>query len=779
MLAREGSGGHDCQASQVTPPLRSRCQPANDSRGRLQVVSFTHRVQYQSAVKLRAHLILLALATVAPALLFAVGLIVYHTQLERSSLERGMRDTARALALALDRDVNDIKNGVETLAGSRYLDGQVDLTHFYEEASTISKGFGGWAVLSDPAGRQVLNTSRALGTALPIPTPDSLEMMRSVAEGRKTFVSNVFTGTVSRQAAVIVATPVIRNDKVRFILDFPFPPTQFTNLLKEAQLSRGWIAVVTDRDGGVVARVPDAETFVGKKEGSAWTTGTAGADEGFIQGEVLRGPPVYAAYKRSKETGWTVGVAAPIKLVDAGIRRSMLALSSGGFVLLGLGCGLAFILGKRIVAPIVALADWLKAEPSTPLPPAQSRVTEVEDLRSALEDARTAAQRAELAHAARREAEAANRAKDDFLAVLSHELRTPLNATFGWVRMLRSGQLDAGAAAHALEVIERNVNQQARLISDLLDASRIVFGRLELNFQSVDLPALVGGVVDSVRPTAEIKGIALKAELDPEAGPVRGDPDRLRQVVENIVGNAIKFTPQGGAITVQLVRDADATLIVSDTGRGIDADLLPHIFERFKQSDSTSTRAHAGLGLGLAIVRHLVELQGGRVRAESAGAGQGSTFTVVLPIAAAAGDAIALGSSASSAAGGQRLDGVRVMVLEDDDDTRDLVASILTRAGAVAFASGSARDGAAMAARVRPDVLVCDLAMPDKDGLDVVREIKSWAAEAGVNLPALALSAYARTEDRDRALAAGFDIYVSKPVDPSELVRAVVRLVRR
>jgi len=344
-------------------------------------------VQYQSAVKLRAHLILLALATVVPALLFAVGLIVYHTQLERSSLERGMRDTARALALALDRDVNDIKNGVETLAGSRYLDGQVDLTHFYEEASTISKGFGGWAVLSDPAGRQVMNTSRPLGTALPIPTPDSLEMMRSVAEGRKTFVSNVFTGTVSRQAAVIVATPVIRNDKVRFILDFPFPPTQFTNLLKEAQLSHGWIAVVTDRDGGVVARVPDADVFVGKKEGSAWTSATAGADEGFIQGEVLRGPAVYAAYKRSKETGWTVGVAAPIKLVDAGIRRSMLALSSGGFVLLGLGCGLAFILGKRIVAPIVALADWLKAEPSTPLPPAQSRVTEVEDLRSALDRA--------------------------------------------------------------------------------------------------------------------------------------------------------------------------------------------------------------------------------------------------------------------------------------------------------------------------------------------------------------------------------------------------------
>ena len=728
-------------------------------------------------MRLRTHLIFLTLATVVPVVLFAVGLIIYHTQLERSSLERGMRDTARALALALDRDVNDIKTGVEALAGSRYLNAPVDLAHFYEEATTVSKGFGGWAVLSDPGGRQVLNTSRPLGAALPIPTVASLEMMQNVAASRKTFVSNIFVGAVSRQPAVIVAVPVIRDDQVRYVLDFPFPPTQFTDLLREASLSRGWIAVITDREGGVVARVPDAAAVVGKQEGQEWANQTT-RDEGFLKGDVLRGPPVYAAYKRSKETGWVVGVAAPIKLVDAGIRRSQLALSSGGVLLLAIACGLAYVLGKRIAAPIVALADSLKAGPVAPLPPAQSRVSEVEDLRLALEEARTAARRAELAHAARREAEAANRAKDDFLAVLSHELRTPLNATFGWVRMLRSGRLDSGSAAHALEVIERNVTQQSRLISDLLDASRIVFGRLELSLQRLDLPGLVAEVVESVRPAAEIRGIVFKSELDPDAGPVHGDPDRLRQVIENILGNAIKFTPQDGAVTVRLVRDADACLTVSDTGRGIDGDLLPHIFERFKQSDSTSTRAHAGLGLGLAIVRHLVELHGGRVRAESAGLGQGATFTVILPIAAAAADA-AFGQGISAAGGGERLDGVRVLVIEDDDDTRDLIAAVLRQTGAVPFVAANAHDGVGMAAQVRPDVLVCDLAMPDKDGLVVVREIKSWAAEAGVILPALALSAYARPEDRDRALAAGFDLYLAKPVDPSELVRAVARLVRR
>jgi len=287
-------------------------------------------------------------------------------------------------------------------------------------------------------------------------------------------------------------------------------------------------------------------------------------------------------------------------------------------------------------------------------------------------------------------------------------------------------------------------------------------------------------VVESIRPSAEIRAISLKSELDPDAGPVHGDADRLRQVVENILGNSIKFTPPNGAVSLQLVRNIDAHLIVSDTGRGIDAELLPHIFERFKQSDSASTREHAGLGLGLAIVRHLVELHGGRVHAESAGVGQGATFTVVLPIGAtSAVDAAAVQQPVPGTPTAERLDGVRVLVVEDDADTRDLVATVLAQSGAVTFTAANARDGISMAPRVRPDVLVCDLAMPDQDGLAAVRAVKAWAAEAGVALPALALTAYARAEDRDQALAVGFDVYLSKPVEPSELVRAVVRLARR
>ena len=729
-------------------------------------------------MKLRTHLFLLTVAAVVPVVVFSAVLIVYHARLERTTVERGMRDTARALALALDGDIQDIKNGIEALAASQHLDGAGDLRRFYDEATTVSRGFGGWAVLSDPAGRQVLNTSRPFGATLPVPTAASLAMMRSVATSRQTFVSNVFIGTVSRKPAVIVAVPVIRRNEVRYILDFPFEPTQFTNLLRAAGLSPDWIAVITDRQGGIVGRVPDFQGAIGGTKLTAWAERTAAFDEGFLEGKLLSDAEVYAAFKRSNASGWLVGVAAPVAVVDASFWRSLRALSAGGFLLLGVASLFAFVLGKRISEPIVALAASLKTQ-SPPLPSTHRNVREVEELREALEEATTRRRELVTEQAARVEAEAraereeaANRAKDDFLAVLSHELRTPLNSMLGWVRLLRLGGLDPVRTAHALEVIERNVGQQARLISDLLDVSRIVIGRLELNRQVVDLPALVAGVTDTVRPAAEAKEITLTARLDKEAGPVHGDPDRLRQVVENIVGNAIKFTPRGGHVTIRLARENGARLTVTDTGRGIDPEFLPHIFERFRQADSTSTRAHAGLGLGLAIVSHLVELHGGRVSAHSDGEGTGATFTVELPIIAAVLDTVHEPDEDSQPS--SDLEGVKVLVVEDDPDTRDLLASVLARHGAEPMTAASARDGVEAMRRRPPDVLVCDIAMPGGDGYSFLTAVR--AMPGGAEVPAVALTAYARVEDRERALAAGFDVHLAKPVEPATLVGAVARL---
>ena len=732
-------------------------------------------------MKLRTHLFLLTVVAVVPVMLFAAGLIVYHAQLERSTVERGMRDTARALALALDGDIQDVKKAIETLAASKHLDGAGDLARFYDEAAAVSKGFGGWAVLSDPSGRQVINTSRPVGAALPVPSPASLAMMRNVAASRQTFVSNVFIGTVSRKPAVIVAVPVIRDGKVRYVLDFPFDPTQFSHLLREAGLSRDGIAVITDRQGGIVGRVPESVGAIGAVGLTAWADRTAATDEGFLKGTLLSDAEVYAAFKRSKESGWVVGVAAPVAVVDASFWRTLGALSAGGVLLLAVTSLFAFVLGKRIATPIVALADSLKTQ--TPAPAVMpTNVAEVEELRQALDEATARRRQLVTEQAARVEAEAraereqaANRAKDDFLAVLSHELRTPLNSMLGWVRLLRSGGLDPARTAHALDVIERNVGQQARLISDLLDVSRIVIGRLELSRQVVDLPALVAAVADTVRPAAEAKEITLTARLDKEAGPVHGDPERLRQVVENIVGNAIKFTPKGGHVAIRLTREDAARLTVIDTGKGIAREFLPHIFERFRQADSSSTRTHAGLGLGLAIVSYLVELHGGTVGAHSDGEGTGATFTVSLPILPATSATVnEVDDGIVASHEPPDLDGVKVLVVEDDADTRDLLASVLAEHGAEPMTAANAVEGLEALRRRFPDVLVCDIAMPGDDGYSFLRAVRATSGAAHV--PAMALTAYARPEDRDRALAAGFELHLAKPVEPAVLVRAVARL---
>jgi signal transduction histidine kinase/ActR/RegA family two-component response regulator len=735
-------------------------------------------------MKLRTHLFLLTVVTLVPMALFAAGLIVYHARVERLAVERGMRDTARALVLALDRDLQDIKTGAEALSHSRHLDEPTDLRRFYDEASAVSKSFGGWAVLSEPSGRQLLNTSRPLGTPLPLPSARSLAMMQEVAANRQTFVSNVFIGTVSRRPAVIIAVPIARGGTVRYILDLSFEPRQFTSLLEEAALSPRSIAVITDRDGGIVGRVPDAAAFVGRKLPAAWITRTAPIDEGFLKGPLLSDVDAYTAYKRSKESGWVVGVAMPAALVEAAARRTLLAISAGGLVLLAVGAALAVLLGKRIADPIAALVDSLKKQTAPP-PSARTTVSEVEALRLALDEAVARRSLLEAEQAARALAErraereeTANRVKDEFLAVLSHELRTPLNSMLGWIRLLRTGSLDAAKTTRALEVIERNVGQQTRLISDLLDVSRIVAGRLALTMRVVDWPALVAQVVDAMRPAADAREITLVSRLEADAGPVRGDSERLRQVVENLVGNAIKFTPRGGHVSVELVRDGHTRLIVSDNGQGIDGDFLPHIFERFQQADSTSTRAHAGLGLGLAIVHHLVELHGGTVSAASAGEGKGATFTVVLPLTVSGRSSETGGEAAPATLSATRLDGISVLVVDDDADTRTLLATLLAQHGARPTTAASAREGMEAVRRLAPDVLVCDIAMPGGDGYELVREVTAWAADAGTRVATVAVTAYARAEDRARALAAGFDVHLAKPIEPVDFIATIGRLAR-
>jgi PAS domain S-box-containing protein len=378
---------------------------------------------------------------------------------------------------------------------------------------------------------------------------------------------------------------------------------------------------------------------------------------------------------------------------------------------------------------------------------------------------------------ARSEAEAANRAKDDFLATLSHELRTPLNAILGWSRMLREGRLQPGQTTRALEVIERNALAQSQLISDLLDVSRIITGRVRLEMLSVDLPAVVEAAVDAIRPAAEAKGIRLDVEIEPDLGTVQGDPARLQQVLWNLVSNAVKFTPREGVIRVRAARrGSQVELGVSDTGVGIAPEALPYVFDRFHQADSTTTRLHGGLGLGLAIVRHLVELHGGTVHATSEGEGRGASFTVRIPfrgaVAKPAGVAAAAVGPARAAGPPPSLAGLRVLVVDDEPDARELLAAILDRAGAEVRVAASADEALTALEPAPADVIVSDIGMPDTDGYAMIRAIRTRQ----IATPALALTAYARYEDRQQALGAGFQAFVAKPVDPRELVRLVAAL---
>ena len=379
-------------------------------------------------------------------------------------------------------------------------------------------------------------------------------------------------------------------------------------------------------------------------------------------------------------------------------------------------------------------------------------------------------------------AQEANHAKDEFLATMSHELRTPLQAILGWLMMLRSGRLDAATAAQALETIERNARAQARLVDDLLDVSRIVAGKMQLDVRAVDLARVIDAALEAVRPAADAKGIRLDIGLEPGTGPVWGDPSRLQQVVWNLLSNAVKFTPRGGRVEVRLVgSDAGATIIVRDTGRGIRPDLIAHLFEPFWQGEASSTRRHGGLGLGLAIARQLVEIQGGTIEAASDGEDKGATFTVGLPVmdvlpgAVARVPARATERRDAMSHGLPSLAGVRVLVVEDDEDSRDVLVAALDLSGADAIGVASAEAALAALDGTPADVLVADIAMPGTDGYELIRRVRALG-DRRARTPSIAVTAYARRDDRERAFEAGFDAYVAKPISPADVCALVLKL---
>jgi PAS domain S-box-containing protein len=388
--------------------------------------------------------------------------------------------------------------------------------------------------------------------------------------------------------------------------------------------------------------------------------------------------------------------------------------------------------------------------------------------------------------AARADAEEASRAKDEFIATLSHELRTPLNSVLGWARLLRMGKLDGPNVVRAVEAIERGASTQAQIVDDLLDMARIVRGQLQLDVRPVELVPVIEAAIDTVRPAASAREIEIAAVFEPRAGPVAGDPGRLQQVAWNLLTNAVKFTPAGGRVEVRLSRRSHhVELAVKDTGAGIASEFLPHVFERFRQGDSSTTRAHGGLGLGLAIVRHLVEAHGGTVSAESAGPGLGSCFHVSLPLFQARARSRSSDAprpvprAAPTLPVVASLDDLRVLIVDDDADTLEVVKQLLEQAGARVRIAASTEEALEALRDSPPDVLVSDIGMPGLDGYELIRRVRRLAPEHGGRVPAAALTAFTQSDHRQQALAAGYQLYLAKPIEPAELAAAVARLAGR
>jgi PAS domain S-box-containing protein len=382
----------------------------------------------------------------------------------------------------------------------------------------------------------------------------------------------------------------------------------------------------------------------------------------------------------------------------------------------------------------------------------------------------------------------ANRLKDEFLATVSHELRTPLNSILGWAQLFRAGKLDDQGKSHALETIEQSAKTQARLIEDLLDVSRIVTGKMRLDVRPVQMSDVIAAAVETIRPAAEAKSILIRLILEPDGCAVFGDPNRLQQVIWNLLSNAIKFTPQSGTVEIQLRRrESSVQLIVKDNGIGMNAEFLPQAFDAFRQADSSSTRAHKGLGLGLTIVRRLIEMHGGTVRAASDGEGTGTSFEIVLPVASNTKSSPIISTSdpdrrwpevilPDPGTSNDDMRSVRVVVVDDDPEARELIAAVLAHSGIQVDTFANAAEGLDAVERLKPDVVVSDIEMPEEDGYTFIQNVRALDAEDGGRTPAVALTAYTRAEDRSRSLAAGFQLHLAKPIEANELVNAIVTL---
>ena len=727
------------------------------------------------------HLGLLVVMVAAPLLLLTIGLLLWSAALSRQAVDRSLEETTRVLAIAVEQEIATWTSALNALAASPDLSCEPS-QRFYEQAKAVGAQQGAWVSLADPMGAQRMNTLRPLGTTLP-GAPEAALIFEAMTEGQP-LVSDIFIGPLSGGPLLFISVPVGPAGNPQCWLSMAFGPEHFSSLLHPPAGS-SWTSILTDGRHTVISASGHKGGNVGGSYAPHWFAAASARESArVVNAEGFGHGPVRMAYQRVNSGRWTLAVAGPradlystwVSPVAVGAIGSLLLIAAALVVAAAYAARM-----KREVDRLVGQAARVGEHTPRVAPPASS-VREVAMLHKVLaradEDVRQRRTEHEMrvaSEAKRIAAESASRSKDLFLATLSHELRGPLTAVVGWLDMARMSVGDEATLRSALDIALRNAMQQARIIDDLLDVSRIVSGKFSVERQPMDLGRLAREAVDASRPAADDRALELRCMVRGQAL-VLGDRQRLHQALGNLIGNAIKFNRRGGWVEVTLERrGAQFQLVVADSGVGIERNALPHIFERFWQAEGGS-RKQAGLGLGLPLVQHVVELHAGRIRAESEGPGRGARFTIEIPGLDAA-QAHPPAESAAREAREPGLAGLAVVAVDDDADTRGWLQAVLTRHGALAWCASSVDEALALLDRVRPGLLISDLAMPGSDGYALIRS--SRERQGAMRIAALAFSGQATQEARERALDAGYDAFVAKPCDAGTLVAALVAVLNR
>jgi signal transduction histidine kinase/ActR/RegA family two-component response regulator len=728
-------------------------------------------------VKLKSALVTLAAGSLVPFLVFAVIAVATLVDHERRTMERETTGRVVSAMSAVDAELRGSINALQMLSASRVLQAG-DLRAFHEQAQRVLATQPTWAniTLSSVTKEPLVDATLPFGEPAPFDWTDAAFDI-AVNEGRPA------VGDVGERAAsgelVRVRVPVIVDGAVRYVMSVPIKPQSLTDLLRAQRIDPEWVIVLVDRNRRVIARIP--EVPLGLSVSVDFLAALARSSSGWFRGHTLEGRETYTPYVTSSLSGWTLGIAIPAAAIEAAAWRTAAIAIGGALTALAFAVALAMLFARRIEEPIASLARATEAmgrgtDFDVQYP---GRIDEVVQLRDALREASAAIQqRQQLAQnektaleRERRALQAADAAKDEFIATLSHELRNPLGALTSAAHLLKAVRMTEPIAVHARDVVERQVKQMTRLIEDLLDVGRIAAGKANLEPELFDVVDAARHLFDTWRESGRFA--AHDVTLNATTVWVHADRARMEQILSNLVDNALKFTPASGHVRVTIARDDGHALVaVTDDGEGIEPGDLARIFDLFVQGGHGHVRGRSGLGIGLAMVKRLAELQGGSVEASSAGRGKGATFVVRMPAVdpPARPAASATPTARPAPANGCR----RVVIIDDNDDIREMVRTALLLDG---HDVRDARDGAgglALAAQYKPDVIYVDIGLPDIDGYEVARRLR--AQPGGADAFLIAVTGYGQAEDRRRATDAGFDTHLTKPVTPDALQQAIAAI---